>query len=145
MPVEGAQHEDEALALHRGQIEAARRRPGAFARQVAVKPQRTLQAQPEIAVEREHDSERLAGIGSGQPKTMIALGIGQDDVATIGALPIGGNRFQCGRIDRAGLAEPVRRGSKNDGVRNEFGSPQGGCLGGRKVWVAGESSTPIDE
>jgi len=57
-----------------------------------MKPQSTVKTQPEVAVEGDQHREPAAGAGIRQPEAMVAGRIGNDNVAPILTLPIGGDR-----------------------------------------------------
>lgn len=54
---------------------------------------------------------------------MLALCIGDDDMATIKAALVGGQRAKRGGVDRSRVGESRRRGVENDGDGNEISAP----------------------
>lgn len=133
-----AQHEGEPLALKLGQVETARTRPGGFADQQPMEAFDALDTEPEIVVERDQNGHPRCRCGVRQPETMIAAGIGDDDVATVSAQAVHGDRTKARRIKHSGLGETRRRSDNDDRVRNELGLPEGWRFGRRKFRIADE-------
>jgi hypothetical protein len=54
---------------------------------------------------------------------MLALCIGNDDMAAVKAAMIGGQRAKRGGVDRSRVGESRRRGVENDRDGNEISAP----------------------
>ena len=95
----------------------------------------------EILVERDEGGERCAGCWITQPQPVIARGIGDDDMATVGARLVEEQRAERMRIDALRALKPLRRGIENDGDGGQFGPPD--RLFVEFIRRSGERTTPI--
>lgn len=125
--VEDPEQQDEAQALKTREREARRPWTACAVPEAAEQAKRDAEAQLEDVVERQHDGERAIGFGT-QPKTLIAVRIGENDEAAVRPDAVGARGAERSRVERDRLERRAagvfgRRDVQGEGRRRQLRPP----------------------
>jgi len=142
--IEGADHQDETLAVTPGDLPGFRQRTGGTPGQTSLEADEAENANPKIIVQRQQGCELLICSNAAKPQMVVARRVLDDDMGAVGADSARARQAEIdvGKFSSLGIA--VRRSDKDNGGRQEFGPPDRRVEVCRPVGIADERTTPSD-
>jgi hypothetical protein len=142
--VEGADHQDETLAMTPGDLPGCWQRTGGTPGQTSLEADEAENANPKIIVQRQQGCELLICSNVAKPQVVVARRVLDDDMGAVGADSARPRRAEidAGKFSSLGIA--IRRSDKDNGGRQEIGPPDRLVEVCWPVGIADERTTPSD-
>lgn len=121
--VERAKLEDQPGTLTRRQLQAAQRRPGAFAGKAPLETLKAMQPCAEIAIEWKQERAAMRQDAADEPESMTAVRIVDQDMTAVTRVNARHDRQECVEIDGMRGWETFRRLRNDDNGRRMLRSP----------------------
>ena len=141
--IERAELKSQPGTLKRRQLQAAQRRPGAFAGKAPMETLKAMQPCAEISIEGKQECAAMGVDVLDEPEPMAAIRIIDQDMTAVIRVDARHDRQKRVEINGMRGQETFRRLSNDDNGRRMLRPPQGGRLPCRGVGCMRERSTPI--